>query len=223
MNYNNYLQDKQYFRDKINRLEYKKDLSEKNNKIHEKTKQEYITLLSSLEEIDNIYKMLNNLKDCLNTEYVEFKNRRVNYLADLISDTLFKIFPDERFKSKIIYTDKRRAVKPVLYLEDNLGQLRKPSVTEGKLCQYLISYAAVIAITGINSCNKLFIDEAFGVASENNRPKIGKMIESLVSTGYQLILISQNSDLFCDIQRREIHMEIDKNRKAVVVTDVIDF
>lgn len=212
------LKNMAYAKSRLEYLRHNRDTAIERNKIYDTVKRECSEIEEKVKEVEDIIKSLGRVQDNINIEYSNFRNRRVSYLSDTISDTLVSIFPDLGFKAKIIYSDKRRTVKPTLYLEDTRGNIRKPHVTEGKLCQYLITYAAVLAVNNVNGCNKCFIDEAFGVASSSNRPILGRMLQEVCGNGTQMVLISQNSDLYSDINRNEICLVLNNKKEVEVLT-----
>lgn len=189
--------------------------------------------IAKLEEIlSNIQAQLDsmsNIKVVTSKENDGFQKRRVKYIEDQITNALAVIYPEDDFTAKIEYDFKYGSSKAYLHLEDGKGNDRLPFMTEGKLCQYLISFISIVSTVMGLGASEIFIDEAFGVSSENNLPKIGKMIKSHSDDGIQFIIIAQNSDLYADIPRREIRFHKEPATDGfelsgkVVIDEIIDF
>lgn len=158
-----------------------------------------------------------------NEENLAFRKRRLDYLNDLISERLKEFFPEDGFQSEVIYTTKYGKSKVDLRLIDSCGYRRKPSISEGKLCQYLISFAAIDGVVRSLGKNSIFIDEAFGVSSESNLPKLGTMLERSCATGMKLLIISQRSDLYSNVKHREIHLSRDVIENKVCLDSIEDY
>lgn len=164
---------------------------------------------------------LTKLHNIAESEDTAFKDRRIKYLDSIITEELAKIFPNNNFKAKITCDFKHNTNKAYLNLVDQLGYVRPPYITEGKLCQYLISYAATVGVIKGLGYHNIFIDEAFGVSSVGNLQKIGKILQHTVEDGIQIILIGQNPVLYSDIARREITLS--NNELGTVVDTIIDY
>ena len=122
------------------------------------------------------------------------------------------------FKAEITCDFKRGNNKASLRLIDRAGNVHLPYLSEGKLCQYLISFATTIGVVkGLNT-QTVYVDEAFGVSSKANLPKIGEILQESINDGLQVILISQSSELYNSVSRREIHLE---NKGSGSIADVI--
>lgn len=166
---------------------------------------------------------LEQLKKIIDKEDASFRERRITFLSEHITQELLKIFPAEGYTAKIDVDFLRGNGTATLTLIDKYGVERIPEITEGKLCQYLISFAATVgAVKGLGT-NNIYVDEAFGVSSTDNLPKIGDMLNATVEEGMQLVLISQNAGLYSDIPRREICLELNSITDSAEVVEVIDF
>lgn len=212
------------------RLMEKRLQLERSKVINEEVKKLRIRVDAIDEMLFDVVGQLNSLKKLetiITKESDSFRERRVTYLDDQITDALSVIFPEKDFKAKIQYDFKYGSSKAYLRLKDRKGNNRSPFVTEGKLCQYTIGFISTVSTVVGLGASIIFIDEAFGVSSKKNLPKIGEMIQSYADTGLQFIIISQSSDLYADIPRREIHLELEKgisqDYDKVALTKVIDF
>lgn len=175
---------------------------------------------------DQCYKhriKLEQLTKILEKEDASFRTRRINFLNDHVTEELLKIFPSKGFKAKIDCDFKRGSGLATLYLIDKNNVERSPDITEGKLCQYLISFASTVGAIKSLQASNIYIDEAFGVSSTENLPKIGEMLLDTVKDGTQLILISQKADLYSEISHREIHLELNEAEDTARVVKVEDF
>ena len=103
------------------------------------------------------------------------------------------------------------------------GFMRKPQMSEGKLCQYLISFAAVYSVVKSLGGSSIYVDEAFGVASTARLGDVGEMLNKCVHDGMQIILVSQKADLYCEIPHREIVMHKDSISDSVIIDNITDY
>lgn len=171
-----------------------------------------------LDELEQYKTDIKQLKTIIAVEDNSFKRRRIGYLNDVVSDSLLRIFPMQGFKAEITCDFKRGNNKASLRLIDRAGNVHLPYLSEGKLCQYLISFATTIGVVkGLNT-QTVYVDEAFGVSSKANLPKIGEILQESINDGLQVILISQSSELYNSITRREIHLE---NKGSGSIADVV--
>ena len=106
-----------------------------------------------------------------------------------------------------------------LVLTDAWGNVFYPRMGNGMLVQYLTSFAAVSCITRTLGYKNLFIDEAFGCSSMNNLPVIGQLLGDLVSSGMQIVCVSQNPALYQDLPRHEICLEMNKEGTGVLMKE----
>ncbi len=188
-----------------------------------KTKAKYNSVTNLEIKSHNHLVKLEQLLKVLEKEDADFRERRIRFLSEHITQELLKIFPTEGYQARVDCDFKRGAGRATLTLIDKYGVERIPEITEGKLCQYLISFASTVgAVKGLNT-NNIYVDEAFGVSSTDNLPKIGDILKSTVEDGMQLILISQSAELYANIPRREIHLKLDEFCDASTVENVIDF
>lgn len=166
---------------------------------------------------------LERLIKMIDKEDSEFKERRITFLKDRITLELQKIFPEDAFTASIDCDFKRGNGTASLTLKDKYNIERSPDITEGKLCQYLISFAATVAtVKGLSSDN-IYIDEAFGVSSEANLPRIGEIIANTVKDGMQIILVSQKPELYNEIPRKEFHLSKDSVQDVSYIESVEEF
>lgn len=166
---------------------------------------------------------LSQLNKVLEAEDAAFRKRRITFLSDHITEILLKIFPADGFKAQIDCDFKRGSGVANLTLKDKYGYERMPDISEGKLCQYLISFASTVGAVESLHAVSVYIDEAFGVSSADNLPKIGEMLQSTSDNGMQIILISQKADLYSEIPHREIHLLLDKNTDTTSVLEIKDY
>lgn len=223
MSYNDYQSNKEYYRKKILegklRLERAKILNAEYDKIYAR-KTEIEGVLNSLLEYINL---LNDTKDEVQKEDSDFKTRRIEYLNDIITERLSQFFPNDGLICKLAFDDKYKSSNATLRLEDANGFLRKPQISEGKLCQYLISFIASDSVVRSLGKNIIYIDEAFGVASTKKLEDVGRLIAQSVQDGIQIILVSQRSELYAEIPHREIVMHKDEILDQVVIDEIKDY
>ena len=193
-----------------------------NNEHYRKLEENYKKLSELQSDYEDYVRLLKKLLLNLQTEYGEFRERRLAFLNESITDRLLKIFPERGFSAKIEYEDKRGKEMARLVLNDPLGRVRRPSMTEGDLCKYLICYAAIESVVTSLGRNIIYIDEAFGVASDVNKPKIGQLLQSSVENGMQIILVSQSKELYEEVKHREFQLEFHPETETAVLVGVVD-
>ena len=196
----------------------------------EKTNNTLKVLKAKHEQLD---RWLNNANDYINylkffenitiSEAKEFKKRRVEFLNDLITKELANFFPNEGFTANIVFEHKYGSNKAYLVLKDKDGNERRPYMSEGKLLQYLVSYSCVLGVVEGLGVSNVYIDEAFGVASEAKLTDLGELLDKTIEKGIQVILVSQRSTLYSNTPRREFLLSKDESTKSVVLDDVIDY
>ena len=203
------------------KLDYEK-AKEMNGKIKAlRERLQHVNLL--LSDVESYVNNLNFLLKVVNVEETNFKERRLGYLNQSITEALAEIFPNEQFIAKIDCNVVRGKNYAQLILYDRDGNERMPFVQEGKMCQYLISFAAVKGVTTALGSETMFIDEAFGAASSDNTQKMGPIIKNIADSGIQVILVSQNSSLYENISHREICFHKDGNKQSVVIDNITDY
>lgn len=151
-----------------------------------------------------------------------YQNRRIQYLNVLITDALKEIFPKEDLRVEIIY-DFHRKDTIRLKLVDRFGNESNPMIAQGQLMQYVISFVAVAGITTGLGYKNLFIDEAFGVAAASKLPDLGDILKSYIDKGMQIILVSQNDNLYKGIPHRVINLEKDGATGLTSIVSTLDF
>lgn len=159
-------------------------------------------------------------------EAKDYQTRRVEYLNAVITDAVNEIFPQKHYTAKLS-CQYLRSDSAKLRLMDEHGNVHLPAVCEGKLMQYLVSFSAVSGIVKALGCGVLFVDEAFGAASPHRMGDIGKIIQKRIDEGMQIILIAQNSALYNELSRHEIHLVTEYGVKhgefdKVVVQNIVD-
>jgi hypothetical protein len=212
----------EYYQEKIINKKAALENAKVINAKREELTYKYNHVYSLRRKCNNHVLKLEQLLKIINQEDAAFRERRIAFLNEHVTEELLKIFPSKGYEAKIDCDFKRSNGIATLTLKDKYGIERIPEITEGKLCQYLISFASTVgAVKGLGT-NNIYIDEAFGVSSSNNLPKIGEIIANTVEGGLQIILISQNSGLYTDIPRREIHLLLDETEDVARVEKIED-
>ena len=202
--------------DKIGEIEAAKLSNEERIKLlHEKQK-----LRELRESFDEYRYDVKKLTEMVEQEDREFKNRRILYINDLITESLQEIFPEERLSAEL-ECDFYRQSEVSLVLRDYMHNEYVPDICSGKLQQYIISFAAVAGITKGLGIRNLYVDEAFGVAAPAILGDLGEFIKKIVDDGMQVIMIAQNPGLYQGMPRREISLR--KNSGCVVVESETDY
>lgn len=153
----------------------------------------------------------------------DYQTRRIDYLNDIITEAVGKIFPDRNVIAKLD-CDFSRTDKVSLHLYDENGDSFSPRISEGKLMQYLISVSAVAAITKSLGVHNIYIDEAFGVARVDHLDDLGELLQGFVDDGLQTVIVSQNPALYNNLSRHEIYLETvhDGNQRFAEVAEIKD-
>lgn len=152
----------------------------------------------------------------------DYQTRRIDYLNEIITEDVSKIFPNRHVHAELS-ADFSRTDKVSLKLYDEWGNDFSPYICEGKLMQYLISVSAVAAITRSLNGTNIYIDEAFGVARIDHLEDLGDMLQGFVNSGLQTVIISQNPALYNNLSRHEVQLEtVDTGYEsyAVVVKEI---
>lgn len=215
--------NKQLYQLSLNNLKLEVLNVKANNEKIEKIRAKKDSVEALLEKIDKYIRNLKFLLKVIVIEETRFRERRLDFVNKSITQSLDLIFPDENFAAFVDCDINRDKGYAQLFLRDPDGNDRIPSIQEGKMCQYLISFAAIVAVTSALNSSSIFIDEAFGAASEDNIQKMGPVLERLARNGMQIILVSQNSTLYENIERREICFHKDPLSRKVIIDDVKDY
>lgn len=143
-------------------------------------------------------------------EYSNFRKERLSFLEEAIQDSFDSIFPDEKIIPKLEYEPYRgksvaklRLIVPDGYGGEDCIQSKNAS----GLQKQLISFLGAVTVCDLLGLNKIFVDEAFGNSSTENKQKLGKILEVYSESGMQVFLISQDVSLYQDLPRREIHID----------------
>lgn len=215
--------NKEFLREKITQkrlaLERSKVLNQELRKLNAKK----ADIEQVKDELEKYIAHLLYLKHVASAEEISFRDRRVKYLNDVITEEIQKVFPHSGMQARISYNDKYNKAKATLHLVDADGNPRKPRISEGKLCQYLISFAAVNGVVKSLGFRNIYVDEAFGVSSMDNLPRIGEILNQSIVDGMQIVLVSQNPALYEGIPRREIHLCPDTKNKRTTLGSVNDY
>lgn len=193
-----------------------------NNTEREKLVDERNRLMELRDEFDQYRFDVKRLISAIETEDRQFKNRRIDYLNTLITESLADIFPDDDLKAHL-HCDFYRKNGVTLTLVDSDGNELIPDICSGKLQQYLISFAAVAGIASGLGVKSLYVDEAFGVAAPAILGELGKVIQKRAAQGMQIVMIAQNPGLYQDLPRREICLQRDPVSKNVIVANETDY
>lgn len=222
MIYDDILRDRDFFERKLYQKHAELERARVTNEMREKVESRKSEVEEVTLELEKYLFDLKRLRAVLETEDRDFKNRRLDYVDSLITDSLSAIFPDDGLKAKL-HCEFNRKNGVDLELVDKYDNELSPDICSGKLQQYLISFAAVAGIANGLGIKQLYVDEAFGVAAPSILGEIGKVIQKSVDNGMQIILIAQNSGLYQDLPRREIKLKKSVETDAIEVVSEEDF
>lgn len=209
-------------KNKINKKKVELAVAKENNKRYKSLEKDYNTVLEIHDELKQYVNLLEIFITACTTEDNAYRERRKEYMTSYIDENLNIIFPDEGFRSKLEFDYKYKSQMVALTLIDKFGIERMPRLSEGMMLQQLISFSASIGLAECMGKNKIFMDEAFSASSPENLTKVGRLVEHLISKGFQLIVIEQKDDIYKDIPRREIHLLKDVLTDKVEINKCID-
>lgn len=195
---------------------------ERINKEYEVVKDKFMRL-DKLNKTVTIY--LQQLKLILERAKLEdqtYRARRIGFIEQSIEHNLAVLFPEESITPRLEPTVLRGKNLLSLVLTDSLGNSHTPTMYAGGMMKSAISYAASMSIINLIGTNKVFIDEAFGVGSDEKKAEMGELLREYLDSGVQVILVSQGTALFQNLPRREFHLAKDPVKKEVVLTAVKD-
>lgn len=174
----------------------------------------YSNKLNKYSEIkENLYNYLSILNAILlrcEVEDTKFKERRLEFLEQDIQEYFSLVFPEDGFTPKLYY--KHYKGKPIASLklvppsgkeEDALN----PKNSASGLQKQLVTFTGSALVCLLLGSNIIFIDEAFSASSDENKAKLGNILNKFKDNGMQIFLISQSSDLYKDLERREIYID----------------
>ena len=222
MDYNKMIANKQYFEKKLMEKKLKLEQISISNKEFEYLNAEKVSGDEILSALELYSRNLKDLWDNVNREDKDYRNRRIEFLNSEITKMLVKFFPNKNLVANIVFDDKYKNSNAYLSLIDEDGDVRNPLNTEGMFQQYLISYAAVTSVLQTMNKHIVFIDEAFGVASKKNLPKIADVLAQSCESGMQIILATQDPLLFDNIPHRVINLELNPVTDSVEIESVDD-
>lgn len=154
-------------------------------------------------------------------EEATYKTERVSYLKNIIENNLLFLFPDAKYEAELLSGVTRNKSKVSLKLKkEGDVKFRNPANSNGGMAQQVISFSSSFGIIKLLGKNKFYVDEALGNGSPEKKEKMAKIIDEY-SKDNQIIMITQGSDLYSNIARREIRLKNDNNECKVVSIDDI--
>lgn len=220
--YENLIRNRSFYESRYSRKVAELEKAKEDNRRRDELLVKQSSVLELLNDIKVYRGSLNVIRTAIEHENNEFQNRRLLFLNDLITDSIAEIFPQLGISAEV-KCDFSRKEKTRMLLHDRAGHVFTPKISQGKLMQYLISFAAISGIVrGLNVSN-IFIDEAFGAAAVNILEDLGKIIQKNVDAGVQVVLVAQNPALYRDLPRHEIVLETDLESSKVVIVEEKDW
>lgn len=206
----------------LNNKKVELEVCKQNKKKSDEINNERIRLENLSSDLASYLNSQKSLYAILKTTDSKYKEDRLSFVTEIIKSNIDSIFPDADLTPKLNYTTKRNKQTLDLVLVDRYGNERHPKNTEGGLYQQLISFSSSMSIVFLKGSKIFYIDEAFGNGSPANRAKVGNIINDYASRGIQIILITQSDELFINIPRREIRLQLDKvsnEAKCIQISD----
>lgn len=209
-----------------NNLVYKKYNLEQGkiaNKEREELEIKYKEASSVLNQAKTLKEVNKRLLEKVIAEDIAFKERRLDFLSEKVTEYLQSLFPARGFRAKIECDFYRGDLNPRLRFFDKHGNERLLFLSEGRFLQSLISYGGSVALIESLGTDKLFMDEAFAVSDPENLLEVGKLTETILERMAQVFMIEQTSNGYKNIPRREIHLEFDEVTETVKEPVIIDY
>lgn len=214
------------YRDLLNIIAYKEqelESAKESNRNRDNLMRSVNQLTEKIEEIDEYITLCKCIVNTAKDEEVKFKTSRIEYLEEMIEVNLGYLFPEAQYKTKLLSNVKRGKSKVKLLLKKATdSDFRNPINSNGGMAQQVISFTSSMVIINLLGKNKIFIDEALGNGSAESKKKMSKVIDLYAKRGNQIIMISQGSDLYSNIARREIHLVNINNVCSVLKTEDIE-
>lgn len=211
-----------YYQRMIDEKKAKLERANACNEQHKRLQARYTQLDAELSRATELNLALKKILLLAHKEDLNYKEGRKHLLESIIDSSLVNIFPNEELRAKLSCDFKRNSSQITLRLEDKHGKLRKPSVSEGQMMQYLISVSAMFGVLNNLGCTSVYLDEAFSVSSPDNLVKVGAELNKYIQDGMQIFCISQNSEIYDSIPHRAFYMHKDPIDECVIIDKVVD-
>jgi hypothetical protein len=213
----------QSFRNKLSSLQYSLEKGIQANR-ERKEIQARLSKATKLRRDTDIYATaLVRLHKKFISEDLAFKDRRLLFLSERITENVSYVFPYEGFKVKVKSDFKNRNSKTTLEIIDKKGRTRLPHINEGKLLQELISFSSAIGINESAGCVIIPMDEAFAASDSDNLGKLAELIELAISKGMQIMMVEQSADGYKNLPRREFRLEKNHATEITSLVEVTDY
>ena len=152
--------------------------------------------------------------------YSSYQEGRVKFIENSLDEVIAELFPKFTFKTDLDYSVFRNKIQCDLRLIDAHNNIRYPRITEGGFMKQLIGFCSAIKIMQLMGAKTFLLYEAFSNASSLNKEKMAEIIKGYLDSGIQLILISQSSECYDTLPRREF--TLDTNGERCTLIDVKD-
>lgn len=192
------------------------DKAKENNRRREELLNKHFDTQRLMEDAKNYQTDIESIRNATIAEYSNYRNERLDFLSNNITNILNNVFEDDYFQMKMSVNNQRGIDKLSIKISKNNSKFTNPKNSSGGLSQQLISFSSSMSIVEILGKSIFYIDEAFNNSSEDNKPKLGAILNNFVQKGYQIFLISQGSSLYENIPRRELRLKYE-NKEAVLV------
>lgn len=195
----------------------------KNNKARADSLQRKLSDVEDLINVSTQYlAMLENIEVTTKSQYADYQKSRIGFAEQSLKENIDYLFADRGFIPVIDYSFSRNNVKCSLILKDKDGNTRNPRITEGGFLKQLIGYTSSISILRLLNSKTFFIDEAFSQASSDSKEAMQAIIYNYtIKNGIQTILISQSSECYYQLPRREFRLDFENGH--TVLKSVEDF
>lgn len=209
------------YREKISKIESEYNVLLRDNQRREELQKTVDKYRSALDAVRDFLTAIGEVDVAVDNEAARYKEQRLKFINDVITDALLQIFPNEGFRANVVIDRKRGRETVSLELIDKNGMVSLPEIGQGMLMQYVISYAAISSINTALGGDSLFIDEAFGVASVDRLPELGALVAKR-SEGQMVVLVAQNPALYDNLQTHRIVLSKSVDGVTSVVEEIDD-
>lgn len=197
--------------------------AEDNNAKQLKVEEKYQRCIEVLQDLRSYTDSLRMLHSIVNKKITDFTNGRQRLIEQTVEDNLRYIFPEENFKVKL-NLDVSKTGKETCQLllgKEFGGQIISYSPTNaqnGRFVRQLISLVVVYTINLLRGSDMIYMDEALASSDKNNLTKLEPLLDRMIESNMQVILIEHKPELYENIERR--HFVLNKERVTGVTSIV---
>jgi len=182
-----------------------------------KVEEKYQKIADLLRELRDYTSMLKTLHAVVNKKASEFTQGRKSLLEQTVEDNLRYIFPEENFRVKLdldVSKTGKETCKLLLGKEENgkVSAYTPTNAQNGRFVRQLISLVIVYTINLLRGSDMVYMDEALASSDKDNLTKLEPLLNRMIDSKMQVILIEHKPELYENVSRR--HFKLRKNRET---------